>query len=177
MQMHLPTGNRAPVAFLLVSASVLAVLTLATSRLTSAHSDLRAPSGNAGEAVIIASSGVTQTIYLPLVVKSQANVQITFIDYDPVVTLDEYVKLDNQGGLVATMTNWTLCDLANNCYTFPAFTLDVGASVNVWTKVGSDTTTDLYWGRSVAVWNNTGDTAYLRDQYGKLISQFTYLLP
>ncbi len=59
------------------------------------------------------------------------------------------------------MNGWKLFDVANARFTFPAFTLASGASVNVWVRSGTNTVTDLFWGRNSAVWNNDGDTATL----------------
>ncbi|WP_332900208.1 lamin tail domain-containing protein [Haladaptatus sp. CMSO5] len=36
------------------------------------------------------------------------------------------------------------------------------------TGSGTDSTTDLYWGRGGGVWNNGGDTAYVYDDNGRL---------
>jgi hypothetical protein len=72
------------------------------------------------------------------------------------------------------MTDWTLSDEASHTYTFPTFTLGSGASVREWTKSGTDTATDLYGGSGSAIWNNTGDTAYLRDDLGSLVDTFSY---
>jgi hypothetical protein len=72
------------------------------------------------------------------------------------------------------MTGWTLSDAAAHIFTFPAFTLEARATVNVWTKGGTDTSTDSYWGSGAAIWNNTGDTAYLRDDQGSLVDTYSY---
>jgi hypothetical protein len=85
------------------------------------------------------------------------------------------VQIRNPGGLPVTMTGWTLRDITNHVYTFPPFTLAAGASVRVWTNSGKDTSTNLYWGSSAAIWNNTGDTAYLRNAQGTLIDEYTYV--
>lgn len=109
-------------------------------------------------------------------VLAPANIKITFIEYNPPGddVQGEYVRIENQGGRAQTMTSWTLRDVANHIFTFPSFTLAAGGTVRVWTKSGTNTTTDLYWGSGAAIWNNTGDTAYLRDGSGALISEYTY---
>jgi hypothetical protein len=109
-------------------------------------------------------------------VLAPANVVITYIEYNPPGddVQGEYVRIENSGGLAANMTNWTLADIAGHVYTFPTFTLNPGAYVRVWTKSGTDTASDLYWGRGAAVWNNTGDCAYLRDSGGSLIDGYCY---
>ena len=76
-----------------------------------------------------------------------ARVVITGIAFDPPGddVQGEYVTLRNNGGSAVTMTNWTLRDLANNTYTFPAFTLAAGAEVRVWTRAGTDDASNLFW--------------------------------
>jgi competence protein ComEC len=55
-------------------------------------------------------------------------------------------------------------------YTFPSFSLDSGATVTVYTEKGTDSATDLYWKLDDPIWNNDGDTAYLYDSNGELVS-------
>jgi hypothetical protein len=51
-----------------------------------------------------------------------------------------------------------------------SYTLDAGSGVTVYTKKGTNSATELYWGSSGPFWNNDGDKAYLYDNNGKLIS-------
>jgi len=104
------------------------------------------------------------------------NVEITHIEYNPPGddVQGEYVRIENSGGSSANMTGWTLRDDANHVFTFPTFTLNPSAFVRVWVKSGTNTATDLYWGRSQAVWNNTGDCAYLRNSGGTPIDTYCY---
>jgi hypothetical protein len=123
--------------------------------------------------------GMSHWVYLPLTVRGESpspDVQITFIEYDPPGSdvEGEYVRIENVGGGVADMTDWTLRDEANKAFTFPTFTLSPGAAVQVWTKSGTDTATDLYWGSGSAIWNNTGDCAYLRDGAGTPVDTYCY---
>jgi phosphatidylserine/phosphatidylglycerophosphate/cardiolipin synthase-like enzyme len=105
-----------------------------------------------------------------------ADVQITHIEFNPAGddVQGEYVQIENLGGDGQSMTDWTLRDEANHIFTFPGFSLGAGKTVRVWTKDGSDTQTDMYWGSGTAIWNNTGDTAYLRDSQGDLIDTYAY---
>jgi hypothetical protein len=107
---------------------------------------------------------------------AERDVQITSIEYDPPGSdvEGEYVRIENLGGGAVDMTNWTLRDDADHVFTFPTFTLSSGATVRVWTKSGTDTTTDLYWGSGSAIWNNTGDCAYLRDSSGTSVDAYCY---
>ena len=86
----------------------------------------------------------------------------------------EYVRIRNNGSSAVTLTGWTLRDLANTVFTFPAFTLAAGAEVRVWVRAGVDDAANLYWGRGSAVWNNDGDTAILRDANGIEVARFSY---
>jgi hypothetical protein len=87
---------------------------------------------------------------------------------------EEYVCLENRGASAADMTGWHIRDAANYTYTFPAFTLAAGAPVRLHSGSGTDTATELYWGRGQAVWNNGGDTVYLYDAGWALVDQYTY---
>lgn len=105
-----------------------------------------------------------------------ANIKITHITYDPPGNdVDgEFVRIQNIGGTAASMTNWTLRDESAHIYTFPSFTLAPGAQVQVWTGSGVNNSTNLFWNSSQAIWNNAGDTAFLRNAGGALISQCSY---
>ncbi len=106
-------------------------------------------------------------------------IQIAFIDFWP--GLDEvqyeYVRIENHGAGPTTLTNWSLCDAQNNCYVFPSFTLGVSAKVWVRTGTGVNDVDDLYWGRSDPVWDNSGDTATLRNASNVVIYTYTYAAP
>jgi len=88
----------------------------------------------------------------------------------------EWVTIRSRSG-VADLTGFVLKDeSASHRYTFPdRFVLSEGASVRVFTGCGSNTETNLYWCNSQsAVWNNSGDTAFLLDGNGNLVAQFSY---
>ncbi len=87
---------------------------------------------------------------------------------------EEYVCFENQGGSAASMTGWHVKDVSGHIYTFPLFTLASGARVRLRTGPGPDTATDLYWGKSGAVWNNDGDTVYLYDAGWNLVHSYSY---
>ncbi|WP_238392108.1 DUF4350 domain-containing protein [Halorussus amylolyticus] len=103
------------------------------------------------------------------------SVSITEIQEDGETTTDEYVEIRNDDTASLDMTGWTLEDEAGNAYEFPEdFSLDAGATVRVHTGDGTDSDTDLYWGRGSPVWNNDGDTATLYDDSGTLAAERTY---
>lgn len=105
-----------------------------------------------------------------------AGVEIVGVEYDPPGDdlAGENVLIANKGQSAVSLAGWTLRDESNTTYTFPAFTLASGAEVRVWVKTGADDSANLYWGRGSPVWNNTGDTATLRDAAGALVSVFSY---
>jgi hypothetical protein len=59
-------------------------------------------------------------------------------------------------------------------YHFPECVLAPAAELRVRMWSGVDTPTDLYVGRKLPWWNNTGDTAYLSDANGALLATFRY---
>ncbi len=89
---------------------------------------------------------------------------------------DEYVVFENTGTGSIDLTGWTVEDEASHTYSFPGgFTLNAGAQVTLHTGTGSDTSTDLYWGKTgSAVWNNGGDTVYIYDDSGALSTSKSY---
>ena len=105
-----------------------------------------------------------------------ANIKITFIEYNPPGDDEdgEFVRIRNLGGTAQTMTQWILRDVANHVFTFPGFTLSAGATVQVWTGVGTDNNTHLYWASGAPIWNNTGDTATLINSGGQVVSACSY---
>jgi predicted RNA-binding protein with TRAM domain len=142
-------------------------------------------------------SQVTGTpLYMPMVRKDATptpttppptpDVRITDIRFDgdgifPVQK--EYVVIVNQGGAGQSITDWTLSDRSGNTFTLPRdpddpnsdFILRAGATVNVRSAIGENGATDLYWGRTTwPVWDRAGDTAYLRDNTGRLVSTYSY---
>ncbi len=119
----------------------------------------------------------TETPIPPTATVTEGSVAIIGIVNDPPVGRDqdgETVTIQNNSPDPIDMTAWTLSDIAEHTYVFPPFVLQPGALVVVHICAGEDTAEILYWGRCSAIWNNEGDTAYLRDATGRDISTFTY---
>ncbi|MCW4031939.1 MAG: lamin tail domain-containing protein [Candidatus Bathyarchaeota archaeon] len=87
---------------------------------------------------------------------------------------DEYIILGNKGNLSTDMTSWTIKDEANHIFTFPAFVLKVGENVTIYSGSDINTEDSLYWNSEDAIWNNDGDTLYLRNAEGELIFSYEY---
>jgi hypothetical protein len=131
--------------------------------------------------IVLAVDNPEYTVFLPLVARDHApaplvpDVRIVHIEHSPASNpLDEYVLLQNFSSVPQVLTGWTLRDLAGKTFIFPFFTLPIDGVVRVWTGKGTNTATDLYWGSGVAIWNNGGDTAYLRDAAGNSVAEYSY---
>jgi len=88
---------------------------------------------------------------------------------------DEYVVLKNTGTQPLDLSQWTLQDEAGHTYTFPSrFTLAPEARVTIHTGHGTNTASDLYWGSSVPIWNNGGDTIRIMNAEGQPVLTESY---
>ncbi len=92
---------------------------------------------------------------------------------------DEYVIFKNTCSYPCDLTGWTVKDESSrDPYVFPNFTLEGNATVTLYTDCGNDTDTELYWCSSGypcnAIWNNEGDTLYLRNSDGELVLAYSY---
>ena len=102
--------------------------------------------------------------------------RVTFIQSNPPGDEghEEYVEITNFDVQALDVTGWTLKDSSGYTYTFPTYTLPLGALVTVHACDGADSATTLYTHKCSAIWNNGGDTAYLYDAQGALINTFVY---
>lgn len=92
---------------------------------------------------------------------------------------DEYVTLKNNCDYEINMDEWTIKDeTASHIYSFSEFNLAGESSFTLYTGEGVSTNSRLYWGRTsgdyAAIWNNGGDTLYLRDKQGDLVLSKSY---
>lgn len=91
--------------------------------------------------------------------------------------LNEYVKIKNTSSKSVDMKDWIIKPAKAGTgvkYVFPSFTLGAGKIVNVWTKSGTDTSTDLYWDSTIPVWNDNHDCGYLKNDNGGTESSYCY---
>lgn len=84
---------------------------------------------------------------------------------------DEYVTVVNRGAQGVALAGWTLEDGDGNLYTFPNLFLWRSGTVLVHTGAGTDSATDLYWGRADPVWDRADDRLVLRDARGDTVSE------
>ena len=87
----------------------------------------------------------------------------------------EYVRIKNSSTTSTyTLTGYTIRDKSAHIYKFPTFKLKPGASVTLHTGSGTNTGSHLYWRSRAYIWNNTGDTAYLRTSAGTFKDSCTW---
>jgi hypothetical protein len=86
----------------------------------------------------------------------------------------EWVRIINITDSTVDMTGFTLSDYAGHVYQFGELLLPGGSAVMVFTGSGADTPTSLYWESKTPVWNNRGDTAYLKYANGELVDVYSY---
>jgi endonuclease YncB( thermonuclease family) len=88
----------------------------------------------------------------------------------------EWVRFTNTGAAPIDLSGWQVADeSSSHRYTFDTLTLAPGATVKLFTGCGSDTETERYWcNEDSAVWNNGGDTVFLRDPSGNNVVAETY---
>jgi len=87
--------------------------------------------------------------------------------------VDQWVEIANEGTGSMNLTGWTLMNMENQTYSFPAnFTLKAGSIVRVHAGKGNNTAADLF--NSTLLWNQEGDTATLMDATGKIVSEYKY---
>lgn len=85
---------------------------------------------------------------------------------------DEYIVFKNNTNRAISMRGYKVHDEGReHTYRFPnAYKLRAGKSVTLHTGKGRNSATHLYWQRSYgAVWNNEGDTVFLKDAKNQLV--------
>lgn len=86
----------------------------------------------------------------------------------------EWVQIKNKSKTTRSLTGWKLRDKNGFVYVFPTTKLKPGATVKVHSGKGKNKTGRRYWQRAWYVWNNTGDTATLKNKAGKTIDSCTF---
>ena len=128
-------------------------------------------------AVLAAMAGVVGFVTTAAPAQAAGGVVIYKVQYNSPGTDDrsnvslnsEYVVLKNTAGTTRTITGWTLRDASGHRYTFPTTRVASGTYLYVRTGHGTNTAHTRYWGSGNYIWNNSGDTAYLRNGSGTLI--------
>jgi len=108
------------------------------------------------------------------------NVKITKIFYDglePRTESDEYVEIKNLGSEPVDLEGWVIKDISEGypSLTFPAYILQPGKSIRVYTNEIHPEYGGFSFGSGKAVWNNSShDTAVLYNAQGQEVSRKSY---
>jgi micrococcal nuclease len=88
----------------------------------------------------------------------------------------EWVRFANAGAEAIDLDGWEVADeSASHRYTFGDLRLEPRADVTLFSGCGPDDETSRYWCVSgSAVWNNSGDTVFLRDRNGNIVASLSY---
>jgi len=90
----------------------------------------------------------------------------------------EWIEIKNNCSQTISMKNWLLKDSsASNKYQFGDFALEGAKSVIIYSGCGAASQDKLYWQcpeGDYAVWNNTGDHAFLYDASDNLVAEYQY---
>ncbi|GAA2593556.1 hypothetical protein Stube_69660 [Streptomyces tubercidicus] len=79
------------------------------------------------------------------------------------------VTVKNTGRLPVSIKGWTLSDKSGHSYRFGNLRLNSHSRIRVHTGIGHDSRRDAYQDRRAYVWDNTGDTAILRNDHRRLV--------
>jgi hypothetical protein len=83
---------------------------------------------------------------------------------------NEWISLINSGSKAVNLDHYTIRDAANHVFTFGDVTIPArGGRIWLHTGKGTKNARNAYWGSGNYIWNNTGDTATLRNASGKTL--------
>ena len=94
-------------------------------------------------------------------------------------TPGEFVRIANVSDQSLDVSGYSIADHDGHRYEFPSAQLQPGYVLTLVTGEGQDRRdhagpVTLYWNRRAGVWNDRGDTAYLRDPKGEVVDRFEY---
>ena len=87
----------------------------------------------------------------------------------------EWISLVNSGSKAVNLKGYTIRDASSHVHTFGNTTI-AGGGGRIWLHTGKGTASarTVYWGSGNYVWNNTGDTATLRNASGKWLDNCSW---
>jgi len=128
---------------------------------------LRAQEAARGEGLGIWAKAAEQNVAI-----AEAHADAEGNDWDNLY--DEYIVIENGGDASVDLTGWTVYDEAHHRYLFPSFILKAKAAVTLRTGIGKNSQSELFWGSRSPIWNNDGDTIFIRDSRGQLVLSYIY---
>lgn len=134
-------------------------------------------------------------VYLPLIIKSDpanptqtpaptmppvyttGQIDIDLIFFDGVAGTaepDEYVQIRNRDGHAIQLQGWRLSDAAGHVFTFPSRVMQPNQTCRIYTNQVHPDSCGFSFGSGSAIWNNSGDTATLRNAQGTVVDSYSY---
>jgi hypothetical protein len=86
----------------------------------------------------------------------------------------EWISIINDTSSSIQLKGWTIRDKANHKFTFGTTTIKAHTRLLLLTGKGSPVPNHRYWGSGNYIWNNDGDTAYLRNPAGATVDTCTW---
>lgn len=83
----------------------------------------------------------------------------------------ERVVIRQNGEGVADLQGWRIEDEDGNVFAFPQFSLFKGGAITVFTKGGTNSVVELYWGLGAAIWE-AGEVVSLIDPDGNIVAAY-----
>ncbi|MCG9479040.1 MAG: thermonuclease family protein [Actinomycetia bacterium] len=87
---------------------------------------------------------------------------------------EEYVVITSTSDEPVDLSGYTIKDSGTNIFKFPRLLLDRGEKVFIYSGKGNQGEGKLFWGSDTPIWNNSGDTLYLRNTEGLLVDIYSY---
>jgi hypothetical protein len=85
---------------------------------------------------------------------------------------NERVLIRHVGDEAISLAGWQLQDEDGNSFVLPSLTMFTGGAVTVYTRVGTSTVVELYWGLTEPVWRE-GEKVLLIDPNGDVQAVYT----
>jgi hypothetical protein len=116
---------------------------------------------------------------------AQAGIQLSKILPNPAVAAvgqsladAEFVVVKNTAAKAKNLRGWFIREKhSKRTFTFPGFTLCGGCNVKIHSGTGTNTASDLYWGRAKGAWANNSDKAILHRAGGLIQDTCVYPKP
>jgi LysM repeat protein len=84
---------------------------------------------------------------------------------------DERVVIRQNGEGLVALQGWTLADSDGNVFVFPQVSLFKDGAITVYTRAGTSSVVELYWGLTEAIWES-GEVVALADPDGNIVAAF-----
>ena len=94
-----------------------------------------------------------------------------YVQPDTSVENGEYLRIRNNRDENISLQNWRVEDEDGTRYTFETGRISTGESIRLYTEYSE---AEFNWDQGVAVWAESGDTAYIYDESGELVAEESY---